>query len=287
MGFLKSNTCSLAFSRIILLLFIFFGTVKGKTQENRNEKSLQRESKEYLYTASEELNKEDFYEAEAIYRKAIALNPEDDTGKYNLGNAYYDKALNSEAMRRYQQSATIATNKIDKHRSFHNLGNTYMNSKQYQEAVESYKEALRNNPNDEETRYNLALAKKMLEEQQKNGGGENDDKNKQEEDQDKQDNKEEKGEDQEGDQGDQKENKDKGDQKDENKEGDNEQDNGNPEDQEKDKAESEKQQVVPGQLSPQQIKSLLEAMNNEEKKVQDKINAKKQKGAKVKSNKDW
>ena len=79
------------------------------------------------------------------------------------------------------------------------------------------------------------------------------------------------------------EEKDKGDQKDEEKEGDKEKEDGQPED----KKEEEQQQPVPGKLSPQQIKSLLEAMNNEEKKIQDKINAKKQKGAKVKSNKDW
>jgi hypothetical protein len=92
-----------------------------------------------------------------------------------------------------------------------------------------------------------------------------------------------------GDEGDEKEDKDKGDQQDENKEGDEKKDQGKPDEKKEGEGDKEKQQQqpVPGQLSPQQIKNLLEAMNNEEKKVQDKINAKKQKGAQVKSNKDW
>jgi Ca-activated chloride channel family protein len=81
---------------------------------------------------------------------------------------------------------------------------------------------------------------------------------------------------------------DKGDKQDENKDGDNEKDKGKPEESKENEGDKpQQQQPVPGQLSPQQVKSLLEAMNNEEKKVQDKINAQKQKGAKVKSNKDW
>lgn len=267
-------------------MLLFVGFVNGKAQENKEQKEQQKESKEYLYAALEELKNDDFPEAERDYRKAIALNPKDETGKYNLGNAYYGKDLNSEAMRRFQQAASIAVDKTERHKSFHNLGNTYMNSKQYKEAVEAYKNALRNNPSDNETRYNLALAKKMLEDQQQKGGGENEDNNEQEDNQEKQ-NKEDKNEDQQGDQGDEKENEDQGDKKDENKDGDKKEDNGNPEEQKKNEDNRDKQQAVPGQLSPQQIKNLLEAMNNEEKKVQEKINAKKQKGAKVKSNKDW
>ena len=187
-------------------------------------------------------------------------------------------------MRRFGQAASISTYKPEKHKAFHNLGNTFMNAKQYKEAVEAYKNALRNNPTDDETRYNLALAKKMLEEEQKNGGGENENKDENQESQEKDEKKDDEGK---GQEGDEEENEDKGDKKDENKEGDNKEDKGNPEEKKENEGENEQQQPVPGQLSPQQIKNLLEAMNNEEKKVQDKINAKKLKGAKVKSNKDW
>ncbi|WP_363299153.1 tetratricopeptide repeat protein [Altibacter sp.] len=275
--------------RIAVLFLIFVCSAYGIAQKDKEQHRLLKESQKYLSEASEKLQKNNFPTAEADYRKAIALNPVDETGKYNLGNAYYNKTLNAEAMRRFKEAATVAVNKPEKHKAFHNLGNTFMNAKQYKEAVEAYKNALRNNPTDDETRYNFALAKKMLEEEQKNGGGDdNKDQNQENKDQDKE-NKEDKGDEQEGDKGDEKEDKDKGDQKDENKDGDKEKDKGKPDEKKEEEGDKEKQQQqpVPGQLSPQQIKNLLEAMNNEEKKVQDKINAKKQKGAQVKSNKDW
>ncbi len=75
----------------------------------------------------------------------------------------------------------------------------------------------------------------------------------------------------------------------------NEDENGKPKDEEKDNGKGDENKdkqnqnpkPKPGQMSPQQIKNLLEAMQNQEQKVQEKINAKKQKGAKVKTEKDW
>src|SRR5690606_11598804 len=157
-------------------------------------------------------------------------------------------------MLRFKQAATTATEKSEKHKAFHNLGNTYMNEKKYTEAVDAYKNALRNNPNDDETRYNLALAKDMLE---KNPPPpqDNEDKDKKDEKK-KQDKKDEKS--KEGDKGDEKKDQDKGDEKEDKKEGD--KDQGKP-DQPKDESDKpQQQQPVPGQLSPQQVKSLLEAM---------------------------
>ena len=237
---------------------------------------------------------EKFVEGEADYRKAIAINPKSETAKYNLGNAYYNKAKNDEAMTRFQQAAAIATEKSDKHSAYHNLGNTYMNAKKYQEAVDAYKDALRNNPTDDETRYNLALAKEMLEKNPPKGGdGDNkdQDKNQDKNDQDQnQDKKDEEGNEKEGDEGDDKEDKDKGDEKDEEKKGDNKEEKGKPDkpnEGEQDKKDQKQQQPQPGQMSLQQIKNLLEAMNNEEKKVQEKMNATKTKGVKIKTDKDW
>jgi len=276
---------------VLCCLFITLGAfAQEKDQVNKKQEKELLESQELLSDASLEMQKDNFSNAEADYRRAIALNPVDETGKYNLGTAYYNKEKNDEAMRRFQQAASVSENKSEKHKAFHNLGNTFMNAKNYQGAVDAYKNALRNNPTDDETRYNLALAKEMLEKDE-NGGGGDDDKEQDDKDKNEEENKdknEENKENKEGDDGEEKEDKDKGDQKDENKEGDNENEEGKPEqpkDQEGDKPQQ--QQPVPGQLSPQQIKNLLEAMNNEEKKVQEKINAKKQKGAKVKSDKDW
>lgn len=277
----------------VVLLFVVFGMTSGAlyAQESKEKLKELKESQELLSDATLALQKEEFASAEADYRRAIALNPADETGKYNLGTAYYGKSKNTEALNRFKQAASVATAKSEKHKAFHNLGNTYINEKKYAEAVEAYKNALRNNPTDDESRYNLALAKDLLEKnppQDDKGDDENKDKDK--EDKENED-KNEDGDDKEGDDGEEKEDKDKGDEKDENKDSDKEEDKGKP-DEPKDNKEGEgdkpqEHQPVLGKLSPQQVKSLLEAMNNEEKKVQDKINAQKQKGAKVKSNKDW
>ena len=274
---------------LCVFLVFNFGTSIIAQEANKEKQKVLKESKEFLSEANYEMENDNFFLAEAAYREAIATNPEEDTGKYNLGIAYYDKEMNDVAMSRFKQAAAVADTKSDKHKVFHNLGNTFMNEKLYKEAVESYKNALRNNPKDEETRYNYALAKELLEEQEKNSGGD-DNKENQENQEDKQE--EEKKENQDNknnkknkEDGDQKNEQNKGEEEQDKKEGNENEDKGKPEES-KDKKQQQ-QPTEPGKLSPQQVKNLLEAMNNEERKVQEKINAKKQKGTKVKPEKDW
>tara|TARA_B110000444_G_scaffold42688_1_gene38590 strand:+ start:9503 stop:10378 length:876 start_codon:yes stop_codon:yes gene_type:complete len=274
---------------LCLFLVFNFGTSIIAQEANKEKQKVLKESKEFLSEASYEMENNNFSLAEAAYREAIATNPEEDTGKYNLGIAYYDKEMNDVAMSRFKQAAAVADTKSDKHKVFHNLGNTFMNEKLYKEAVESYKNALRNNPKDEETRYNYALAKELLEEQEKNGGGD-DNKENQENQEDKQEEEKKENQDNENNKkdkedGDQKNEQNKGEEEQDKKEGNENEDNGKPEEP-KDKKQQQPP-TEPGKLSPQQVKNLLEAMNNEEKKVQEKINAKKQKGTKVKPEKDW
>ncbi|MDA9803312.1 hypothetical protein N9B77_01130 [Flavobacteriaceae bacterium] len=273
---------------LCVFLVFNFGTSIIAQEANKEKQKVLKESKEFLSEANYEMENDNFFLAEAAYREAIATNPEEDTGKYNLGIAYYDKEMNDVAMSRFKQAAAVADTKSDKHKVFHNLGNTFMNEKLYKEAVESYKNALRNNPKDEETRYNYALAKELLEEQEKNSGGD-DNKENQENQEDKQE--EEKKENQDNknnkknkEDGDQKNEQNKGEEEQDKKEGNENEDKGKPEEP---KDKKQQQPTEPGKLSPQQVKNLLEAMNNEEKKVQEKINAKKQKGTKVKPEKDW
>lgn len=267
---------------LLILLMVSSFTFAQQTKEQRKELKAARN---FLSEAQQALQEEKFSSAEADYRNAISLNPKSETAKYNLGTAYYGKEKNSEAMLRFKQAAATATDRTEKHKAFHNLGNTYMNEKKYSEAVEAYKNALRNNPNDDETRYNLALAKDMLEKNPPPPQDKNDkDKDKNKDNKDKQDQKDQQDKKDQGDKGDQKDKKDKGDEKDKNKD----KDQGKPDEPKGEQGDKpQQQQPVPGQLSPQQVKSLLEAMNNEEKKVQDKVNAEKQRGAKIKSDKDW
>ncbi|QAA82321.1 tetratricopeptide repeat protein [Aequorivita sp. H23M31] len=278
----------------LLLVLLMLPFLSFAQQQTKEQKKQLKASQEYMSEAQQSLQKGKFVDAEADYRQAISLNPKSETAKYNLGTAYYEREQNAEAMLRFKQAATTANTKTEKHQAFHNLGNTYMKEKKYQEAVAAYKDALRNNPNDDETRYNLALAKDMLEKNppppEDNDDKDKDNQDKQEQDQDKKDQQDQKDQDNkdknEGDEGDKKEDKDKGDQKEDKQEGDKDKGESNkPKEEEGDKPQQ--QQQVPGQLSPQQVKSLLEAMNNEEKKVQEKINAEKEKGVKVKSDKDW
>ena len=288
-NYFKYNMYISRLKTLCIYLVFNFGTSIIAQEVNNEKQKILKESKGFLSKANYEMENDNFSLAEADYREAIAINPEEDTGKYNLGIAYYDKEMNDVAMSRFKQAAAVADTKSDKHKVFHNLGNTFMNEKLYKEAVESYKNALRNNPKDEETRYNYALAKELLEEQEKNGGGD-DNKENQENQEDKQE--EEKKENQDNknnkknkEDGDQKNEQNKGEEEQDKKEGNENENKGKPEDPKDNK--QQQQPTEPGKLSPQQVKNLLEAMNNEEKKVQEKINAKKQKGTKVKPEKDW
>jgi tetratricopeptide (TPR) repeat protein len=280
----KMNKMRYTISFVLILSSCFFTIAQETPEGTEQEKALQR-STNLTWEANKELSENDFVGAEADYRRAISKSAENIAAPYNLGNAYYNRESFSEAFGRFKQAGELATGKADKHKAFHNMGNVFMKNKEYQKAVEAYKEALRNNPTDEETRYNLALAKEMMKKDQQNQQNQDnqddqDQKDQKEEKQDQQDNKGQQEQDQNQDQQ-------QGDQdKEENKEGEGEQ----KEEQEKQPQQNEgeqKKQPRPSQLSPQQIKNLLEAMQNEEKKVQEKMDAKKVKGAKIKNVKDW
>lgn len=286
MDTVQITTSKYNLGKIILMILLCLPVITF-AQETKEQKKDLKAAKNYLSEAQKSLQDDKFSSAEADYRKAISLNPKSETAKYNLGTAYYGKEKNAEAMLRFKQAATLAKTKEEKHRAFHNLGNTFMNEEKYQEAVEAYKNALRNNPKDEETRYNLALAKDMLDKNPPppEDNDDDQDKNEDQQDQDNQDQNQDNQDDQ-GDKGDDKEDGDKGDDKKD--EGDQNEDQGQPDEPKDEEGDQpEQQQPVPGKLSPEQVKSLLEAMNNEEKKVQEKMNAEKQKGVKVKSDKDW
>ena len=227
------------------ILFCFFIFVL--TSANINAQS---ETYAKFYNKGNKLSEKNFEEAEKNFRVAIDDTLGDLRATFNLSNKYYNEGLYDEAISRQLEASELAKTKSEKHKAFHNLGNSLMKKEMCSEAVMAFKNALRNNPSDDETRYNLALAKKCEEDQQ------NEDQNKDDENKD-----------------DQNENK-----QDQN-------DNQNKDDNKSDKPKENKNQQ--SKLSPQQIKNLLKAMENEEKKVQAKVNDKKQKGTKVVSEKDW
>ena len=268
-----------------LTLLIVFFTCFAFSQDEENEKQqllATQKSNDLIYEANGLMDENNFISAEKEYRKAISKQPSSVAGTYNLGNSYFVEGNYEEALYRQQQAAKNATEKSDRHKAFHNIGNILMKNKQCQNAVEAYKNALRNDPTDDETRYNLALAKECAEQQKDEQPDENQDKDQDKQDENK-DQDDENKDDQDQDQ-DNKENKDDpGDQ--DKKEGDDKKDENKPKDEKDDKNQEAKPQ--PGKLSPQQIENLLEAMNNQEQKVQEKMNADKQKGVKVPTEKDW
>lgn len=279
--------------QIIILILVFISQLTLAQVDDKAQLLTLKKSNNYVYEANNLIYEEDFVSAEMAYRKAISEKPNTVAGTFNLGNAYFNSGNFEEALYRLQQAAETATSKTEKHKAFHNIGNILMKNKKCKEAVGAYKSALRNNPKDDETRYNLGLAK-ICAEQQKDQQDQNKDEDKKDENKEDKDKKEDQeNKDKEGDNKDKQDKKDEGDQ--DKKEGEDEKDDkGKPKDEKEDKGKEDEEKKdqkppkpQPGQLSPQQIKNLLEAMNNQEQKVQEKMNAEKQKGVKVKTEKDW
>lgn len=225
-----------------------------------------QEKDKNLYNGNQSFVQKSYTSAEADYRVTESKkSPKKAVAGYNLGNSIYRQNQPGEAQIKYIQALESAKSKTEKHRIYHNLGNTFMLDKNYVAAAEAYKNALRNNPFDEETRYNYALAKKKNKEKpakgdnDKNKGGQNEknpqpENNKKDKGNDKKEQDKNKGEDK----------KDEGDKKD-------------------DKNESPK----PSGADKQRIDNILDAVNNAEKKIQDKVNEKKVKPRATTNEKDW
>ncbi|MFI1771222.1 tetratricopeptide repeat protein [Thalassobellus citreus] len=285
--------------QITTYILLLITTISFAQEKDKEQLLALKKANNYVYEANNLIGEDDFVSAEMTYRKAISENPSTVAGIYNLGSSYIKKGSFDEALFRLQEAAESATSKAEKHKAFHNIGNVLMQNKKCKEAVEAYKNALRNNPTDNETRYNLGLAKVCAEQQKQDqkddnkddenkDNKDNKDQDKDNKDKDKQDDKKDK----DGDNKDQ-DKKDEGDQ--DKKEGDDKKDDeGKPKDEKNDKGkgdeekkDEQKPKPQPGQMSPQQMKNLLEAMNNQEQKVQEKMNAEKRKGVKIKTDKDW
>src|SRR5574343_599332 len=138
-------------------------------------KAQEKEADKNLPQGNEAFVEKKYADAEAEYRISESKNQKKAIASYNLGNAIYLQNQANEAKYHYVKALSNAKNKTDKHRIYHNLGNILMKAKDYYGAVEAYKNALRNNPADDETRYNYALAKQFLKD---NPPKKNDDKSK-------------------------------------------------------------------------------------------------------------
>lgn len=218
----------------------------------QSERSLVREG-----NRAYESNK--FPDAEVNYRKAVEKNKEFREGPFNLGDALYKQERYGEAAEQYTIAAARTKDAEGKAHALHNLGNSLLKTQKYPESIAAYKEALKINPSDGDTKYNLEYARRMLQQQQQKNKDQKDDKQKQEKkDQQKQD---------------------------QQKQEEQKQDQQKQEQRKNDKDEQQQAQQKKQQISKQDAERILEALKNEERDVQKKLHRKVP--ARVKVEKDW
>jgi tetratricopeptide (TPR) repeat protein len=274
---------------LILFLTLIIGASEASLAQQSPKESLKNTYEGVLFLDQSESSK-----AEQSFRTASAQDTLNAIADYNLGNTLFEIGAEEESFGHFKAASQKSTSESLSHQAFHNMGNVFMKRKEYENAVQAYKEALKKNPDDDETRYNYALAKKMLEDEQQQN-----DQN-QDKDQDQDQNQDQENQDQQNEGGDSEEN---GDQDESDSEQD-QSDKGGDDQQEKEeqkkgdgdqkqeqgrKPEDQRQNNTPQpqELSKEQIEALLQALQNEENKVQEKMNAQKVQGRKLKVEKDW
>lgn len=140
----------------LLLVLLLVSTVAALAQNDRT----------FIRQGNRQYRARKWTAAEVQYRKAIARNANNPQAVYNLGCALMMQQKDSLAMQQFAKSADLqTTNKIRRAKSFHNMGVIMQNHQEFAKAIECYKMALRNNPQDNETRYNLALCQHQLKNQ--------------------------------------------------------------------------------------------------------------------------
>lgn len=202
--------------------------------------------------------KEKYTEAEIAYLKALEADPASKEANYNLGNALFKQEKVKEALEKYQLSLSKEAEPQKKAAAFHNAANSLMAGNDYAKAVNLYKSALRLNPSDDETRYNLAVAQALLRKQQQEQQQDKEDK-KEDEKQDKQDKEQQQQQQQQDDQQKQQQ-----------------------------KQQQQQQQEAEEQVTREKAQQLLDALMQDEKETQDKVKKLQMQQGKAKNpEKDW
>ena len=205
--------------------------------------------RQYIREGNKQFRVGQYDKAEVSYRKAVEKNPKNPQAAYNLGNALMAQKKDSSAVQQFEQATRIETNPLRKAAAYHNMGVICQTHKMYGEAIEAYKNALRLNPNDNETRYNLVLCQRQKKKQ---------DQNQQQNQNNKDDQK--------------KDNQKKDDQKDQNKDK---------------KDDKQQQQQQKPQMSKDNAEQLLNAAIQNEKMTQDKMKKQQQKPQRRNVLKNW
>lgn len=263
--------------RYVILLAALLAAVSALGQQMPERREVRKGNRLY--------NKGEYQQSIERYGRALMLDPASFEATYNLGNALskaemYDKA---EQMQNRAAADTLRSD-TERAEAYYNLGNTQFRQKKYREALESYKRSLLLNPDDREAKYNYAYTKHLLDDEQKNGGGGGGDQNQQNKDQQNQqgqNNQNQQGQGQGQDQN-KDQNKDQGqDNQDQNKD----QGQGQPDGKDGEQGEGEGQ-PRPEDISPQEQEQMLDAIQAQEDRTQEKLKEKRR-AMVVRSGKNW
>jgi tetratricopeptide (TPR) repeat protein len=205
-----------------------------------------------------EYGKEKYPDSEISYRKAIDKNKESSDAVFNTGDALYKQKKYEDAGKQFMENHNMNDDKTKKSSSLYNLGNSLLMANKVQESIEAYKGSLKLDPDNMETKYNLAYAQDLLKQQQEQQQQQKKNQDKQDQDKQKQDQ----------------------DKKDQSKD---QQDN---KDQQQDQNKDQQQQQ-PQAISKEDAERLLNALANDEKNVQEKVKLAKAQKAKVRTIKNW
>ena len=260
------------YKSLYIILFLF--AASGAQAQQLPERSLVRKG-------NRQYNKGNYEQSAGRYEQALQAAPGQFEAIYNLGNALY-KAERFDKAEQTMRQAAADTLRTDDERAqaFYNLGNAQFKQQKYKEALESYKQSLRLNPSDQEAKYNYAYTKRLIDDDENGGGGGGDDKNQDQ-------NKEQQGgqDRQNGDQQkDDQQKDDKGQGDDKEQQGDPQQNPAQP-DKEQEGDQQGEPQPVPAGISPQEQEQMLDAIQAQEDRTQDKL--KEKQGVVVRGSKNW
>lgn len=240
--------CRLSIKYSLLAVFALSASVASAQKEERN----------YIRKGNRLFNDSVFVDAEVNYRKALEINPKSSVSMYNLGNTLSQQQKFKEALEQYVSASNVEKDKMKLSQIYHNMGVLFQAAQDYAKAVEAYKMSLRNNPKDDETRYNLALAQKMLKDQQQNQQNQDQNKDKENQNQKKE-----------------QQNQNKDQNKDQKK------------DDKKEQQQPPKSEKQKNQMSKENAEQLLNSVMQDEKDVQDKVKKQQQVIQGGRLEKDW
>ena len=207
-----------------------------------------------------------YVEAEEKFRTALQKDQDSFVSSFNLADAIYKQENYEQSESLFEALTEKAETKEEKSMAFHNLGNSLYKQEKIKESIEAYKNALRNNPSDLESKHNLSLAQKLLKEQEENKEEEKKEEKEDEKEEEKEEEKKE-------------EEKEK---KEEEKESDDSQENKEPKDQQKPETPQD-----PNEMTEDEAQQMLDALEQQEKELQQDLQKKKSKAVNLKIEKDW